>query len=281
MGEHHARSSATAGRIAGRSALTAATAIALTGGTASFAFAAQAPSVDHTAQATQTAVSSLAASAQALPSTPAPTSAAGVEKLLGDHEADVEHKVADIAGPAAEDTQHALNANGVPVGNRVTDTEHEIVNRSGAVSEQVHHATGSAAASLDARSAPTRPRPGTPPRARPPRPGTRPARPSTRPPPPPPRPSTRPPPPRPVPPPPFRACCPSPDGSRSTLRLPSVTGPRSSPPRGGGPGPVVSLARRPSSPRPLPHRRAGGCGPRGRRWESPDRRRSCWRSRTR
>jgi hypothetical protein len=155
MGEHHVRSSATAGRIAGRSALTAATAIALTGGTASFAFAAQVPSVDHTAQATQTAVGSLAAGAAALPSTPAPTSAAGFEKLLGDHEADVEHKVADIAGPAAEDTQRALNANGVPAGNRVTDTEHEIVNRSGAVSEQVHHATGSAAASLDARSAPT------------------------------------------------------------------------------------------------------------------------------
>ena len=153
MGEHHARSAAAAGRIAGRSALTAATAIALTGGTASFAFAAQAPSVDHTAQATQTAAGSLAASAAALPSTPAPTSAAGFEKLLGDHAADVEHKVADVAGPAAEDTQRALNANGVPVGNRVTDTEHEIVNRSGAVSEQVHHETGSAAASLDARSA--------------------------------------------------------------------------------------------------------------------------------
>ncbi len=154
MGEHHARSSATAGRIAGRGALTAATALALTGGTASFAFAAEAPSVDHTAQATQHAVQSLAGSVAALPSTPVPSSAAGLEKLLGDHAADVEHKVADVAGPATEDTQHALNANGVPVGDRLTDTEHEIVNRSGAVSAQVHHVTGAAAASLDEHAAP-------------------------------------------------------------------------------------------------------------------------------
>jgi hypothetical protein len=49
MGVHHApRSSSHAARLAGRGALTAAAALALTGGTASMAFASQVPSVPTT-----------------------------------------------------------------------------------------------------------------------------------------------------------------------------------------------------------------------------------------
>ena len=49
MGAHHApHSSSHAARLAGRGALTAAAALALTGGTASLAFASEAPSVPTT-----------------------------------------------------------------------------------------------------------------------------------------------------------------------------------------------------------------------------------------
>ncbi len=48
MGVHAPRSSSHVARLAGRGALTAAAALALTGGTASMAFAAQAPSVPTT-----------------------------------------------------------------------------------------------------------------------------------------------------------------------------------------------------------------------------------------
>ena len=149
MGAHRARQTSTVGKVAGRGAFTAAAALALTGGTASFAFADE-PNFDATARATETAVSDLAQSAEDLATdTETPSSAADVEGLLGDHAANVEHKVADVTGPGAADLQHALNGAGVPVGETLTDGEHAFVNSTGAVSQRVHEATGAGAAALD------------------------------------------------------------------------------------------------------------------------------------
>lgn len=149
MGAHRARETSAVGKVAGRGALTAAAALALTGGTASFAFADEA-NFDATAHATQSSISGLAQSAQDLAThTKAPTSFAAAEGIVGDHEANVEHKVADIAGPGAGDLQDNLNAHGVPVGDQITDGEHALVNTVGGVSEQVHGATGAGAHALD------------------------------------------------------------------------------------------------------------------------------------
>ena len=58
MGAHSARQASTVGKIAGRGALTAAAALALTGGTASFAFAAEAPNLDNTTSTLEDVASS-------------------------------------------------------------------------------------------------------------------------------------------------------------------------------------------------------------------------------
>jgi hypothetical protein len=149
MGAHRARQTSTVGKVAGRGALTAAAALALTGGTASFAFADEA-NFDATSQATESSISGLARSAEDLATnTDAPQGFADAEGILGDHEANVEHKVADISGAGAGDLQDNLNANGVPVGDHITDGEHALVNAVGGVSEQVHGATGAGAHALD------------------------------------------------------------------------------------------------------------------------------------
>jgi hypothetical protein len=148
MGAHRARQTTTIGKVAGRGAFTAAAALALTGGTASFAFADE-PNFEATAHTTQTAVTDLAGDLEALPETEVPDSARDVEGLVGGHAASVEHKVTSISGDGAADLEHALNGAGLPVGSSITDGEEALTGAAGEVSQQVHHATGSGAAALD------------------------------------------------------------------------------------------------------------------------------------
>ena len=149
MGAHRARQTSTVGKVAGRGAFTAAAALALTGGTASFAFADEAPSFDNTAHTVEDVVSGTVESAQELPETDVPTTVKGGEEFVGGHASAVEHDVNRITSALTSDLQTHANAAGVPVGSQATDTEQEI---SGAVSEvsgQVHDATGAGAQSVD------------------------------------------------------------------------------------------------------------------------------------
>ncbi|PVZ14619.1 hypothetical protein [Actinomycetospora cinnamomea] len=148
MGAHRARQPSTVGKVAGRGAFTAAAALALTGGTASFAFADE-PNFDATAHTTQTAVTDLAGDLEALPETEAPDSARDLEGLVGDHAASVEDKVTTIGERGAGDLEHTLNGAGVPVDSSITDGEEALSGAAGELSQQVHHATGSGAAALD------------------------------------------------------------------------------------------------------------------------------------
>lgn len=149
MGAHRARQTSTVGRVAGRGALTAAAALALTGGTASLAFADEAPSFDNTSSTVTDVVSGTADSVAELPETDVPTTIKGGEEFLGGHASEVQHGVNRIASAGTSDLQTHLNAAGVPVGSTLTDGEQEL---SGSVSEvtgQVHDATGAGAAQLD------------------------------------------------------------------------------------------------------------------------------------
>ncbi|MDD7940392.1 hypothetical protein PHK61_18360 [Actinomycetospora lutea] len=153
MGAHSARQTSTVGKVAGRGALTAAAALALTGGTASFAFAAEAPTFDNTEQTVTSHVTELAEGAQELPETDVPTTVKGGEELVGGEVSAVEHATSDIASAATSDLQTNANAAGIPVGSQATDTEREIAGQVSEVSGQVHDATGAGAAQLDEAAA--------------------------------------------------------------------------------------------------------------------------------
>ena len=149
MGAHRARQASTVGKIAGRGAFTAAAALALAGGTASFAFADEAPSFDNTASTVEDVVSGTVESAEELPGTEVPTTVKGGEEFVGGHASAVQHDVNRITSALTSDLQTHANDAGVPVGSHATDTEQEI---SGAVNEvtgQVHDGTGAGAQSID------------------------------------------------------------------------------------------------------------------------------------
>ncbi|GAA4917981.1 hypothetical protein EV188_101627 [Actinomycetospora succinea] len=149
MGAHSARQTSTVGKVAGRGALTAATALALTGGTASFAFAAEAPDLDNTTHTLQDVAQSNAESVADLASTDAPTTFKGAEEFVGGHVSAGQHDVNRITSAVTSDLQTAANANGVPVGSRATDTEQKISGAANRVSGHVLDATGAGAHKLD------------------------------------------------------------------------------------------------------------------------------------
>ncbi|MFC5141462.1 hypothetical protein ACFPK1_24715 [Actinomycetospora rhizophila] len=149
MGAHSARQTSTVGKVAGRGALTAAAALALTGGTASFAFADEPANFDNTSSTLQDVAQSNAEGLAELPETDAPTTFKGAEEFVGGHVSAGQHDVSRITSAVTSDVQTAANAHGVPVGSQATDTEQEI---SGAVSEasgKIHDATGAGALKLD------------------------------------------------------------------------------------------------------------------------------------
>jgi hypothetical protein len=149
MGAHSARQASTVGKIAGRGALTAAAALALTGGTASFAFAAEAPNVDNTSSTLEDVATSNVEGLQELPETDVPTTVKGGEELLGGHASAVQHDVNRITSAVTSDLQTHANAAGVPVGSQATDTEQEISGAVNEVSGQIHDGTGAGAQSID------------------------------------------------------------------------------------------------------------------------------------
>ncbi|GLZ47897.1 hypothetical protein Acsp06_40820 [Actinomycetospora sp. NBRC 106375] len=149
MGAHSARQTSTVGKVAGRGALTAAAALALTGGTASFAFAAEAPNVDNTTSTLSDVAQENAAALQDLPDTDVPTTVKGGEELVGGHVSAGQHQVNRITSAATSDLQTAANANGIPVGSHATDTEQKISGAANRVAGQVHDATGAGAHQVD------------------------------------------------------------------------------------------------------------------------------------
>ena len=149
MGAHSARQASTVGKIAGRGALTAAAALALTGGTASFAFAAEAPNLDNTTSTLEDVASSNVEGLQELPETDVPTTVKGGEEFVGGHASAAQHDVNRITSAVTSDLQTAANDNGIPVGSQATDTEQEISGSVNEVSGHVHDATGSGAQQVD------------------------------------------------------------------------------------------------------------------------------------
>lgn len=149
MGAHSARQATTVGKVAGRGALTAAAALALTGGTASFAFADEPANFDNTSSTLQDVAQSNAEGLAELPDTDAPTSFKGAEEFVGGHVSAGQHDVSRITSAVTSDVQTVANEHGAGLGSSVTDTEQEI---SGAVAEgsgRVHDATGAGALKLD------------------------------------------------------------------------------------------------------------------------------------
>jgi hypothetical protein len=149
MGAHRARQTSTVGKVAGRGALTAAAALALTGGTASSAFADEAPSFDNTASTFSDVVSGATERAQELPETDAPTTVKGGEELVGGQASAVQHDIDRTTSALTSDLQTHANAAGIPVGSRATDTEQEISGSVNEVAGQIHDETGAGAASVD------------------------------------------------------------------------------------------------------------------------------------
>jgi hypothetical protein len=149
MGAHRARQTSTVGKVAGRGALTAAAALALTGGTASFAFAAEAPNLDNTTHTLSDVAQSNAESLRELPSTDAPTTVKGAEELVGGHVSAGQHDVNRITSAVTSDLQTAANDNGIPVGSRATDTEQELSGAGNRLAGHLHDATGSGAHQID------------------------------------------------------------------------------------------------------------------------------------
>lgn len=149
MGAHSARQTSTVGKVAGRGALTAAAALALTGGTASFAFADEQANLDNTTSTLQDVAQGNAERLAALPDTDAPTTFKGAEEFVGGHVSAAQHDVNRITSAVTSDVQTIANAQGAGLGSSVTDGEQEI---SGAVSQvtgKVHDATGAGALKLD------------------------------------------------------------------------------------------------------------------------------------
>jgi hypothetical protein len=149
MGAHSARQASTVGKIAGRGALTAAAALALTGGTASFAFAAEGPNVDNTSSTLEDVATSNVEGLQELPETDVPTTVKGGEELVGGHASAVQHDVNRITSALTSDLQTNANAAGIPVGSRATDTEQAISGGVNRVTGHVHDATGRGAHAVD------------------------------------------------------------------------------------------------------------------------------------
>lgn len=149
MGAHRARQTSTAGKVAGRGALTAAAALALTGGTASFAFAAEAPNLDNTTHTLSDVAQRNAEGVQHLSQDDAPTTFKGAEEFVGGHVSAGQHDVNDITSAATSDLQTAANNNGIPVGSRATDTEQELSGAGNRLAGHLHDASGSLAQRAD------------------------------------------------------------------------------------------------------------------------------------
>jgi hypothetical protein len=149
MGAHSARQASTVGKVAGRGALTAAAALALTGGTASFAFAAEAPNLDNSLNTIQDVASSNAESLQGLSSTDAPKTFKGAEELVGGHVSAGQHDVNRITSAVTSDVQTTLNAADVPVGSQLTDNEQKVSGEVNRIAGQAHDASGSLAQRAD------------------------------------------------------------------------------------------------------------------------------------
>jgi hypothetical protein len=144
MGAHHAphSSSSHAARLAGRGALTAAAALALTGGTASLAFASEAPSVPTT-QAIQGHVSDGAHEVQdAAKASPlsevshvsAHSMTDSVKSHATDAQATASSAAATLKGKAPSLPISAMKADaGEMAGNTVQDVQHGVANWSGAM----------------------------------------------------------------------------------------------------------------------------------------------------
>jgi len=124
MGAHRARQTSTVGKVAGRGALTAAAALALTGGTASFAFADEVP-------------------------VPVPESASEAQGIAADHAATVKHQVDDVAAAGASDLADSLEEHGVDTGDTITDGQHALSDSAGNVADEVSGATEDGAAAAD------------------------------------------------------------------------------------------------------------------------------------
>jgi hypothetical protein len=153
MGAHRARQTSTVGKVAGRGALTAAAALALTGGTASFAFAAEAPNLDNTTHTLADVAQRNADSVQHLSQDDAPTTVKGAEELVGGHVSAGQHDVSDVTSAVTSDLQTAANDNGIPVGSRATDSERAISGAADEFAGHVHDATGRAAQQADEAAA--------------------------------------------------------------------------------------------------------------------------------
>jgi hypothetical protein len=153
MGAHRARQTSTVGKVAGRGALTAAAALALTGGTASFAFAAEAPNVDNTTHTLSDVAQRNAEGLQHLSQDHAPTTFKGAEEFVGGHVSAGQHDVNDITSAAVSDLQTAANNNGIPVGSRATDTEQRISGAANQLAGRGHDLTGSLAQRADEAAA--------------------------------------------------------------------------------------------------------------------------------
>ena len=122
MGAHRARQTSTVGKVAGRGALTAAAALALTGGTASFAFADEVP---------------------------VPECASEAQGIAADHAATVKHQVDDVAAAGASDLADSLEEHGVDTGDTITDGQHALSDSAGNVADEVSGATEDGAAAAD------------------------------------------------------------------------------------------------------------------------------------
>jgi hypothetical protein len=153
MGAHRARQTSTAGKVAGRGALTAAAALALTGGTASFAFAAEAPNLDNTTHTLSDVAQRNAEGLQHLSQDDAPTTFKGGEEFVGGHVSAGQHDLDDITSAVTSDLQTAANNNGIPVGSRATDTEQQLSGAGNRLAGHLHDATGRAAQQADEAAA--------------------------------------------------------------------------------------------------------------------------------
>ena len=160
MGAHHAphSSSSHAARLAGRGALTAAAALALTGGTASLAFASEAPSVPTT-QAIQGHVSDGAHEVQDV-ATSSPlsevshVSAHSMTDSVTSHATDVKDKASSAAStlkgkaPSSLPLSTMKSDAGDMAGDTVQDVQHGVTNWSGAMKGGLTPAEGKAQAKL-------------------------------------------------------------------------------------------------------------------------------------
>ncbi|MEJ2860763.1 hypothetical protein [Actinomycetospora flava] len=149
MGAHSARQTSTVGKVAGRGALTAAAALALTGGTASFAFADAPANFDNTTSTLQDVAQSNAESLAALPDTDVPTTFKGGEEFVGGHVSAGQHSVNRITSAVTSDVQTVANAHGAGLGSNLTDGEQKITGAVSQASGKIHDATGAGALELD------------------------------------------------------------------------------------------------------------------------------------